>query len=168
MKFPRYAIRKMAPPDTIDRPNRHHWPPILYVGMILVSLGIERLLAPPPLLPSPIAGSIGWPLFALGIAVGIAALWRFHKIGTSFDPTAPAAALATGGLYRITRNPMYVGALMAFLGFGLAWPASSLAVLTIPLAYALRRLAIEPEEAYLERRFGSTYVEYKSSVRRWL
>ncbi|HRK19851.1 MAG TPA: isoprenylcysteine carboxylmethyltransferase family protein [Hyphomicrobiaceae bacterium] len=158
----------MAHHDDGDRPNRHHWPPILYVAVIVGAWLAERYLSPAPLLSRTPGQAIGWPLFAIGIALGAAALWGFYRIGTSFDPTAPARALATGGLYRFSRNPMYLGAILAFTGFGLAWPAASLVWLMPLLAFGLIKLAIEPEEAYLERRFGSAYVDYKSEVRRWL
>lgn len=154
--------------DPQDRPNRHHWPPILYVAVI-AGAWLWQWLAPlPALLPPLSARLIGWPLFALGFGIGMIALWRFHRVGTSFDPTAPATRLATDGIYRFTRNPMYLGAIAAFLGFGLAWPSTPLMLLTIPLAYALTKLAIEREEAYLERRFGDEYRNYKAQVRRWL
>lgn len=158
----------MSHHDDSDRPNRHHWPPILYVVVIVVAWLTDRFLSPPPLLSRTVGQMIGWPLFAIGITLGIAALWRFHRIGTSFDPTAPANALATGGLYRFTRNPMYLGAILAFAGFGLAWPVAALVWLMPLLVFGLMKLAIEPEEAYLERRFGLAYVEYKKKVRRWL
>lgn len=158
----------MDAPDPIDRPNRHHWPPILYGVVLALAWLAERYITPPPLLSLPASRLVGWPLFAIGTALGIAALWRFYRIGTSFDPTAPAKALAIDGLYRVTRNPMYLGALLVFVGFGIAWPAASLVWLAAPMAYGLQKLAIEPEEAYLDRRFGADYTSYKASVRRWL
>jgi protein-S-isoprenylcysteine O-methyltransferase Ste14 len=76
--------------------------------------------------------------------------------------------LITGGIYRLSRNPMYTGlAIMVAGGALLAgtwWP-----LFTLPLAVlAVRQLAIKPEEAYLAERFGVTYDNYRRSVRRWL
>jgi protein-S-isoprenylcysteine O-methyltransferase Ste14 len=72
------------------------------------------------------------------------------------------------GIYRISRNPMYLGAVLAFAGFGLARHWTWLIVLTPVMAAAIQRLAIVREEAYLERRFGAAYLDYKSRVRRWI
>ena len=81
---------------------------------------------------------------------------------------ARAKALATGGIYRLTRNPMYLGAIVAFVGLGL-WLANSWLVVLIPvMALALQKLAIEREEAYLRQRFGADYDNYCSRVRRWI
>jgi protein-S-isoprenylcysteine O-methyltransferase Ste14 len=155
-------------PETRDRPNTIHWPPILYLLTLVAAYGLDRWQPLPPLAQPPIDGLIGWPLFALGAGLGVAGLVRFRVTGTSFDPTAPADALATGGIYQLSRNPMYLGALVAFVGLGLALGLTWLVPLAVVLSVALRQLAILPEEAYLERRFGDAYRRYKSNVRRWL
>lgn len=111
---------------------------------------------------------MGWALFTIGGVVGGMALLNFRRIGTPFDPTAAAEKLAEGGIYRFTRNPMYLGALVGFLGLGLALRQTWLLLLLVPLALALQWLAIFREEAYLERRFGDRYRNYKRRVRRWL
>jgi protein-S-isoprenylcysteine O-methyltransferase Ste14 len=158
----------MAETQPKDRPNTIHWPPILYV-VTLALAGLMHWQWPlPPLLGAPIGGMIGWPMFALGLGLGISGLLRFRAVGTSFDPTASADALATGGIYQFTRNPMYLGAVVGFFGLGLALHWAWLLVLTPLMAFAVRSLAIIPEEAYLDRRFGEVYRAYKSSVRRWL
>lgn len=157
-----------TPAPGTDRPNSIHWPPILYVIVLAIAWGLDRLLPLPPVLRAPPSQYLGGPLLLLGIGIGASALVRFRIVGTTFDPTGPANALAKGGIYRYTRNPMYLGALVAFFGLGLALHWTWLVILTLPLAFALQKLAIEPEEAYLERRFGADYLDYKRSVRRWI
>lgn len=151
-----------------DRPNAMHWPPILYVIVLALAWALDRMLPLPPLVEPPVSDMLGGPLLLLGIGIGASALVRFRVVGTTFDPTGRATALATGGVYQWTRNPMYLGALLAFLGLGLALHWSWLILLAVPLAVALQRLAILPEEAYLERRFGADYLAYKARVRRWI
>jgi protein-S-isoprenylcysteine O-methyltransferase Ste14 len=77
-------------------------------------------------------------------------------------------SLVTGGIYRYTRNPMYVGLVFVLVG----WAAflASLWTLVGPLACALylQRFQIEPEERVLGERFGAAYADYAASVRRWL
>jgi protein-S-isoprenylcysteine O-methyltransferase Ste14 len=159
---------QMLPPASTDRPNTIHWPPLLYV-LTLADAAVLHWFWPLPVIAGPPTSAwIGWPVFALGAGIGLAGILRFRAVGTSFDPTAPAAALATGGIYRYTRNPMYLGALVGFAGLGLALHWTWLIVLIPAVAIALRRLAIDREEAYLERRFGTAYLDYTARVRRWI
>ena len=150
-----------------DRPNRIPWPPILDVVTVAVAYGLERLL-PLGLLPEAAALQVaGAIMIGIGIAVALAAIVRFKSIGTPVDPTGRATRLATDGIYRLTRNPMYVGTLILLAGLALALGWSWLLLLPV-LAVLLYRLAIRREEAFLERRFGAEYFAYRRRVRRWL
>ena len=72
------------------------------------------------------------------------------------------------GPYKITRNPMYLGLAFVYLGIGLA-DQSVWALVLLPVVLAIiQRLAIEPEEAFLEKRFGADYINYKERVSRWI
>lgn len=151
-----------------DRPNRHHWPPILYVVTLAAAWLLGRVVQLEPLPSSWPLRMLGGALIVAGIGIALAALLRFRAHRTTFDPTGSASALATDGIYRYTRNPMYVGAVAAFAGLALVLSWSWLLVLVPLLVVGLRRLAIDPEEAYLERRFGDAYRSYRDAVRRWL
>lgn len=83
-------------------------------------------------------------------------------------PHRPVSTLVTTGAYRISRNPMYTGLAIAYLGGALLagswWP-----LVTFPLALlAVRGLVIGPEERHLAATFGRTYIDYRTRVRRWL
>jgi protein-S-isoprenylcysteine O-methyltransferase Ste14 len=160
-------ISPMADGPT-DRPNTIHWPPILYAVALAVAGGLHYLVPIPALIARPLCTMIGVPLMIVGLGIGVAALVRFRADGTPFDPTAAANALATTGIYRFTRNPMYLGAILAFTGLGLWLKTSWLVALMPVLAIALHMLAIQREEAYLERRFGAAYRTYRDRVRRWI
>jgi protein-S-isoprenylcysteine O-methyltransferase Ste14 len=155
----------MNSPNEADRPNRIPWPPLLYVG---IAVGAYLLQHFAPLWPVPRAPVLGWIALAIGLAIGFAGVWRFRTIGTPIDPTGVARELATTGIYARTRNPMYLGATIAFAGASLLTGILWLWLGTATLVPLLRWLAIGPEEAYLERRFGSAYVTYKTKTRRWL
>src|SRR5271165_1902296 len=100
-----------------DRPNRIHWPPLLYLANLLAAWVLGWLL---PIGPVPSAVRVaGGLLLAAGIAVALAGIMRFRAVGTTIDPTGRARRLATGGVYTLTRNPMYLGAVLAFAGLGL-------------------------------------------------
>jgi protein-S-isoprenylcysteine O-methyltransferase Ste14 len=109
-------------------------------------------------------------LVAVGGVFDVAGLIAFRRAKTTVNPMKPekSAALVTSGVYRFTRNPMYVG--MAF--FLLAWAvylASPWALLG-PVIFAayITRFQIKPEERVLAARFGAEFASYRARVRRWL
>ena len=144
---------------------------MLWIIASLVIFGIDRL----DLDGSPLDGSAAdWIGVALGLTgVGLAAAGgrRFVAAGTTTDPNRPdkASTLVTGGIYRFTRNPMYLG--LVLLSAGWALRLGSLVGLLIGsggLVAALTWLQIRPEERILGQTFGAEYHDYRSRVRRWL
>jgi protein-S-isoprenylcysteine O-methyltransferase Ste14 len=109
-------------------------------------------------------------LVAAGVAFDVLALLAFRGARTTVNPLRPerATSLVTGGVYRVTRNPMYVGLALLLL----AWAAylSALLPLAGPVVYVLyiTRFQILPEERSLEAVFGDAYAAYRTRVRRWL
>lgn len=109
-------------------------------------------------------------LAAVGLAFAAAGVVAFRRAKTTVNPTAPGTAsmLVAGGVYGISRNPMYVGFLLllagwaVFLGHVLGY--------VFPPAFVLymNRFQILPEERALSERFGRSYLDYLQSVRRWL
>lgn len=109
-------------------------------------------------------------LVALGVAVGLAGVAELRRDRTTVDPTRPdrASALVVTGIYRVTRNPMYVALALGLVGAA-AW-ISNLAAMPVPALFIawITRLQIVPEERALRAKFGAEYEEYASRVRRWL
>jgi protein-S-isoprenylcysteine O-methyltransferase Ste14 len=104
----------------------------------------------------------------LGLTVAAAAAFRFARHGTSVHPFHQPTALVTDGPYRITRNPMYLGMVIALLGIAV-WLGSLTPLLVIPVfARLIQRLFITNEERRLSDVFGAAYHEYRNRVRRWL
>lgn len=105
-----------------------------------------------------------------GVGIAIAGIIAFRQARTTVNPLKPEAAssLVTSGVYRHTRNPMYVGLALALLAWAV-FVASALALLG-PVAFVLymNRFQIGPEERVLSGMFGATYASYRASVRRWL
>ncbi len=154
--------------SSTDRPNRLPWPPIIYIVALAAAYLLERV-APLTSMPRHSAWhSAGWALFTLGIAIGVAGIAHFRSIDTTVDPTGQAKALATHGVYGFTRNPMYLGAVVGFVGLAFALESAWLLILALLMPIALRQLAIDREEAYLKRRFGAAYDAYCQKVRRWI
>lgn len=106
----------------------------------------------------------------VGILFVLAAGSAFRMVKTTVNPTKPDAttSLVVSGVYRLSRNPMYVGALLVLGGWA-AFLAHPLPVLFLPAFVAyLNRFQIVSEERVLSSRFGAEYETYKKAVRRWL
>ena len=88
--------------------------------------------------------------------------------GTNIVPTKPTIALATDGIYRFTRNPIYVGGLLGMIGIALAFNVVWLLPLLVPSLLALHFGVIRREEQYLEAKFGDEYRRYRARVPRYL
>ena len=109
-----------------------------------------------------------------GIAIGsilVLGLWSvalFRKGGQSENPWKPTPNIEVRGPFRFTRNPMYLQMVLVCVGVSIAFWNMWILVLTPLVVWALTYCAIEPEETYLEEKFGQTYTAYKESVRRWI
>lgn len=121
-------------------------------------------------LPQPLRSALVWGFSALGAGFTGAAMLHFRRARTTINPLKPeqASALVTGGVYRFTRNPMYVG-LLALLCAWAAHLAAPWALLGLPVFVVyLTRFQIVPEERVLGAHFGAAYADYCARVRRWL
>ena len=154
---------------TQDHPNinRNIHPPIL----VLLYTAIAYLLGwffPLPFTPPVILRNIGFFMTFAGFLLGVGAFIEFRKAHTTLDPHGSVKQLVTSGVYRLTRNPIYLGFLLMVIGL----PLNSGFYWGIPIApffaTTITRLVIEREEAYLEKKFKDQYTSYKSRVRRWL
>jgi len=97
-------------------------------------------------------------------------MYSFQKAKTTFNPLKPDAAssLVASGIYRVSRNPMYVGFLLVLTGWAM-WLSHPLPFLFLPIFVGyMNRFQISPEERVLSAKFGEEYDTYKQSVRRWL
>ena len=109
-------------------------------------------------------------LSGIGFLFLVAGMYEFQKVKTTFNPIKPAAAssLVTSGIYRVSRNPMYVGFLFGLTGWAV-FLSHPLPFLFLPVFVAyMNRFQISPEERALSAKFGDEYDTYKQGVRRWL
>jgi len=104
----------------------------------------------------------------LGITMAAVSAGMFKKMGTGIEPFDEATVLVTAGFYRYTRNPMYMG--MFLMLAGVAFLFGSIGVLLPVFLFVLiiRNNFVLGEERFLEASFGQQYLDYKSTVRRWL
>lgn len=147
--------------------HRNVHPPI--VALIYVGLAtFLGWLFPTSLPASSSVKAFGLGMIAVGLVLGFSAFNEFRKAHTTLDPHGSVKALVTEGIYRITRNPIYLGFLLMVIGFPLNSGYYSGLVVAPFFMVTMNRLVIEKEEAYLEKKFGETYTGYRSRVRRWL
>lgn len=147
------------------------FPPAVPVLTILLGVGLGRVWSIDLgfELPTPqrywLGGLVvGGAIFGLG-------LWSmllFRLGGQSENPWKPTLQVVDRGPFRFTRNPMYLQMVLVCIGVAVILMNAWILVLTPIGGWLLQRLAILPEEAYLERKFGDTYLAYKRRVRRWL
>ena len=147
------------------RPMVH--PPVVASMFIVIAYFLGRF-APLPFVAPVILRYFGLAMTLVGFLLGIGSLIEFRKARTTLDPHGSARNLVTTGIYRFTRNPIYLGFLLMVIGLplnsGLYW-----GIVMAPFYVLLmNRLIIEHEEKYLEKKFGKNYTVYKSRVRRWL
>ena len=105
-----------------------------------------------------------------GAVVALAGVAAFRRASTTVNPIRPEAvsSLVTSGVYRITRNPMYLGFLLALIGWAV-WLAHPLSLLVVPLfVIYMNRFQIVPEERVLRARFETAFDSYSGGTRRWL
>lgn len=148
-------------------------PILLFPAALLVGFALDHLLR----LPFPIsgAGSVHWiravcagSLIVVGIALFAAGVRSFSRAATPLPTNQPARTLVTSGVYRWTRNPVYLAFFFVYGGIGIAVRSPWILILVLPLAILIRYGVVAREEAYLERRFGDAYRDYRGRVRRWL
>ncbi len=141
-------------------------PPLLLLGLLLLLAWIVG----GPTFDFPGRAILGVTAMVAGLGLKIAAALAFRARGTTVNPISPerSAALVVDGLYRVTRNPMYLGSALILAGWALhlgAW----VAVLTVPFfVLYMNRFQIGPEERALSALFGADYDAYRARVRRWI
>lgn len=145
-------------------------PPMLLAVLLLPAMwGLSRC---EPHAAIPAAGRVAAALLvsAAGGTFITLGMLEFRRFKTTFDPTRPgrASSFVSGGVYRITRNPMYLGALMLLAAWavylGSPWAIAG----PVLFYFYIDRFQIEPEERILAGLFGEEYTRYVARVRRWL
>ncbi len=152
-----------------DHPNinRNVHPPVVALMFIVIAYFLGRFVPIPVVAPMSVR-NVGLLLTFIGFLLGVGAFMEFRKARTTLDPHGTVKQVVTSGIYRFTRNPIYLGFLLMVIGLplnsGLIW-----GLIMSPLyIIMMTRLVIEREEAYLEKKFKDQYTTYRSRVRRWL
>jgi protein-S-isoprenylcysteine O-methyltransferase Ste14 len=142
-------------------------PPLVYL-VSLVTGSVMQFAMPLPFVPRGLAAPVGAPLVMVAIALFAYAVMKFRAAGTPVPARKPTTVIVRTGPYRFSRNPIYLAFSLLQLGIAV-WVNSLWLIATLVTAVALIHYVVIPrEERYLEGRFGAQYLDYKTSVRRWL
>ena len=142
-------------------------PPFVYLFSLIVGVLIQ-LATPLPFLPRAHTMPVGIALIGVAVFLFSWSVRTFRAADTPLAGSEPTTAIVWNGPYRFSRNPIYLAFSLFELGIAI-WADSLWLLATLAAAVAvMHRIVIPREEGYLERRFGSQYLDYKTSVGRWV
>ncbi len=152
-----------------DSPGIYIPPPVFFAVTFLLGIFLQRKFPiSTTFFDLEISTVFGDFFIIISLIIGFSALLQFYKTRNTFKTHRPATSLQTSGVYSISRNPMYTGSYMFYIGLafmiGNWWNFIFLPL----LFFVFKGYVIRKEERYLERKFGQEYLDYKSRVRRWL
>jgi protein-S-isoprenylcysteine O-methyltransferase Ste14 len=156
-----------------DRGRKTGWlsipPPLAFVVAFICGRGLDRLVATGMFAETAAkARPVGFALVAVGALFAVSAVATFIRRWTTIVPHGRPRVLVTTGAYRVTRNPMYVGLTLAYVGVAvLTCAVAPLATLLLPLWF-LSAAIIPREERSLLETFGDDYRRYAARTRRWI
>ena len=152
-----------------DNPGVIAPPPLIYFGFLFLGWGLGRLVGDYDLgLTVDWRRGVAITLVVGGLLLDGMAAGTFRRFGTAPEPWKPSTALVEAGPYKFSRNPIYVGFAITYLGLAVAMDSLWALALLIPCLVVVDRGVIVREERYLEAKFGQPYRDYKARVRRWL
>jgi protein-S-isoprenylcysteine O-methyltransferase Ste14 len=154
--------------EPVDTANVVIRPPIAWALAIGAGFALDWLY-PWRFVPASIPRAyVGGGVFAVGLALAAWAIVTMRGAGTRVETYKPTMAIVVDGPYRFTRNPIYIGMFLGQTGLAIGFDNLWLLAMLVPFCIVIRYGVIAREEAYLDRKFGVVYRDYKSQVRRWL
>ncbi|HME71503.1 MAG TPA: isoprenylcysteine carboxylmethyltransferase family protein [Myxococcota bacterium] len=144
-------------------------PPLVYLMAVIAGGLLHYFLFPLPLvLPRTARVGVAVLTALMGVALMGSAFVLFRRTGQDPKPWKSTPEVISTGIYRFTRNPIYMGMALIQLSIGIGLGNGWIVALVPAVLVIIYAIAIRHEEAYLERKFGEAYTNYKASVRRWL
>jgi len=151
-------------PDT--QVNIH--PPTVFFSALLIGFIIRAFAGGWLPLPRLFAEGVGGLMMIAALGMVITSISAFAEAGETLRPATSSQQLFTNGVYRRSRNPIYLAMVLFGVGFGVATLNLWIILLSILAGVIFNFLVIPQEEQYLARRFGADYDDYRREVRRWL
>lgn len=153
-----------------DHPDVAIRPPRLFLMGLVCGFLIDQFLAP----WSGVEIAPAWRLWGgllgcgVGLAMAVPAIRAFLRAGTNVPTVQSSTALVTTGLHGVSRNPIYIGMIILYLGLAMALGSPTAIGAVVPVVLVLHFLVVKREEIYLTAKFGDAYRDYVASVPRWL
>jgi len=141
--------------------------PLIYLSAIIAGL-ILNYFTPTAFLPVSVSRTVGILSVALAVFILVSAFRAFNRAKTNLEPWKPTTAIVSDGVFRFSRNPIYLAFTLFYLGAVFLFNSLWLLALLVPVLFVMRYSVIAREESYLENKFGAEYSDYKRRVRRWI
>lgn len=150
-----------------DKPGVVAPPPLIFLGGLMVGFLISWFY-PFAMLSKVFGYAAGASLLTAGLVIIFIVRSKMKKANTNIEPWKPTNAILSDGVFAYSRNPVYVGMILIYIGvvflFNSLWVLPPLFLVLLAMHYGV----ILREERYLERKFGEEYLVYKQRVRRWI
>lgn len=154
--------------DRDDKPDISLHPPTLFFAALIIGY-ILRVFAGGWLpIPELLGEAVGGIVLIIAVLLFVASVSAFAESGETLRPATPSDQLLTAGAYQYSRNPIYLAMVLFCVGFGLATQNLWVILAGGAAGAVVNFFVIPEEEAYLDRKFGVDYREYKERVRRWV
>jgi protein-S-isoprenylcysteine O-methyltransferase Ste14 len=153
--------------DPADKPGVIAPPPVLYLSALAAAF-VLRWFWPLPFWGREAALWAGIALVSLAVLIIVWGLRTMVLAGTNVDPRRSTTTIVASGPFRFSRNPLYVGLTLIYLGLTTALDTTWGLVLLVPLLVVMHLGVVRREERYLEGKFGEIYRQYRAGVRRYL
>jgi len=150
-----------------DNPNVIAPPPLIFLSGLLIG-GLITWFFPSEFLPKSLAVILGTALAVAGLTIIVTTILQMRRAKTNVEPWKPTTAILDGGLYGISRNPIYAAMCLIYLGVSFLFNSFWFLPPLVPVLLIVHFGVILREEKYLERKFGEEYLNYKNRVRRWI
>jgi protein-S-isoprenylcysteine O-methyltransferase Ste14 len=150
-----------------DNPGVIVRPPLLY-GVALIVVFVLRWFWPVPIVDHTVVVWLGLVLVVFGVGIAIWGRGAMQAAGTNVDPCRPTTAIVNSGPFRFSRNPLYMALMLMFFGLSLALNTWWGIVVLVPLVIVMHYGVVLREERYLNQKFGVSYQQYRSKVRRYI
>ena len=142
-------------------------PPVYLIASIVITALIHFLLPVMEFAPYP-WNLIGIVPLGLGVVFNLMADAAFKRVQTTVKPFEISSALVTNGIFRISRNPMYLGMLLLLLGIAILLGSLAPLLIVIIFGVLMELVFVRTEQKMLEEKFGSEWTDYRTKVRKWL
>jgi len=150
-----------------DNPGVIALPPLIFIAFLALGILTNRIY-PLHFIHSPIRNIIGAIFVAYSVLTSGLAIYQMRRAGTNVDVRKPSTTVVTEGIYRYTRNPMYISMVLLLVALSVLLNNLWITILTPFFIIVIQKGVIEREERYLEGKFGTDYTSYKKRARRWI